>query len=131
MKRLYGSGASLDMVGRLTHGNRILPSLTMYIPMFSVTPHVLSAFPPLIDLPRGARTVGSAMQRRASNMSSSIVSIRYRDGSIDSVAVRDKKQVINVRTRLMTDGWMVMQNQTFLDGTVEQRQIEHNEVGNS
>jgi hypothetical protein len=71
------------------------------------------------------------MQRRASNMSSSIVSIRYRDGSIDSVAVRDKKQVINVRTKLMTDGWMVMQNQTFLDGTVEQRQIEHNEVGNS
>jgi hypothetical protein len=91
MKRLYGSGASLDMVGRLTHGNRILPSLTMYIPMFSVTPHVLSAFPPLIDLPRGARTVGSAMQRRASNMSSSIVSICYRDGLIDSVAVRDKK----------------------------------------
>jgi hypothetical protein len=62
-------------------------------------------------------------------MSSSIVNIRYRDGSIDSVAVRDKNQVINVRTKLMTDGWMVMQNQTFLDGTVEQRQIEHNEVG--
>jgi hypothetical protein len=31
----------------------------------------------------------------------------------------------------MTDGWMVMQNQMFLDGMVEQRQIEHNEVGNS
>jgi hypothetical protein len=64
-------------------------------------------------------------------MSSSTVSIRYRDGSIDSVAVRDKKQVINVRTKSMTDGWMVMQNQTFLDGTVEQRQIEHNEVGST
>ncbi|KAF7136914.1 hypothetical protein CNMCM5793_006576 [Aspergillus hiratsukae] len=33
-----------------------------------------------------------------------------------------------MRTKLMTDGWMVMQNQTFLDGTVEQRQIEHNEA---
>lgn len=28
----------------------------------------------------------------------------------------------------MTDGWMVMQNQMFLDGMVEQRQIEHNEA---
>lgn len=110
MKRLYGLGASLDIVGRLTHGNRILPSLTMYIPMFSVTPHMLSAFPPLIDLPHGARIVGSAMQQRASNMSSLIISIYYYDGLINSIAVRDKKQVINVRTRLITDGWMVMQN---------------------
>lgn len=131
MGRLYGSGASLDMVGRLTHGSRILSSLTMYIPIFSVTPHMLSAFPPLINLPRGTQTVGSAMQRRASNMGSSIISIHYRDGSINSIAVRDKKQVINVRTKLMTDGWMVMQNQTFLDGTVEQRQIKHNEVGST
>jgi hypothetical protein len=61
-------------------------------------------------------------------MNSLIVSMRYCDGSIDSVAVRDKKQVINMRTKLMTDGWMVMQNQTFLDGTEEQRQLEHNDV---
>jgi hypothetical protein len=61
-------------------------------------------------------------------MSSLNVNIRYRDGSVSSVSVHDKEQVIHTRTRLMEDGWLVMQNQTFLDATVEQRQIEHNDV---
>lgn len=61
-------------------------------------------------------------------MSSSVVSFLFRDGSVDSVSVRDKGQVIDTRRKFMVDGWIVMQNQTFLDATIEQRQIEHNDV---
>ena len=56
------------------------------------------------------------------------MSFCYRDGTAGSVEVRDKGQVINTRKKLLEDGWMVMRNQTFLDSTVEQREIEHNDV---
>ncbi|KAJ5713151.1 uncharacterized protein N7483_010332 [Penicillium malachiteum] len=77
-------------------------------------------------MPRATRSAGSTTQRQGSKMSSPSWNICYRDGSISSIPVRDKNQVINTRRKLMEDGWIVMQNQTFLDSTVEQRQIEHN-----
>ncbi|PYH75183.1 uncharacterized protein BO88DRAFT_32327 [Aspergillus vadensis CBS 113365] len=89
--------------------------------------HVLSALPTFMNLPR-TRLAGSTIQQPASNMSSSVVSFLFRDGSVDSVSVRDKGQVIDTRRKFMVDGWIVMQNQTFLDATIEQRQIEHNDA---
>jgi predicted RNase H-related nuclease YkuK (DUF458 family) len=61
-------------------------------------------------------------------MSPLTVQIRYRDGSTGFTAVSNKEEVISARKKLMDDGWMVMQNQTFLDNAVDQRQIEHNNV---
>lgn len=95
--------------------------------MNEVATHVLPVIPKLMTLPRAKLTAGST-QRPGSSMSSSNVNIRYRDGSIGSIAVRDKRQVIHTRERLLEDGWLVMQNQTLLDAIVEQRQIEHNDV---
>lgn len=61
-------------------------------------------------------------------MSSLNVQIRYRDVSNEYIAVHEKGEVIDARRKLMDDGWMVMQYQTFLNNTVDQRQIEHNDV---
>ncbi|KAL5335656.1 hypothetical protein BJX70DRAFT_390569 [Aspergillus crustosus] len=93
---------------------------------FLAAPHVLSVVP-MMNRPR-AQTAGSTTQRLGNKMSSSIVSFYYRDGIVGSVEVRDKRQVIDTRKKLLEDGWMVMRNQTFFDSTVEQRQIEHNDA---
>ncbi|KAJ6021266.1 hypothetical protein N7540_006770 [Penicillium herquei] len=93
-----------------------------------LAPHVLSVIPALWNMPRATRSAGSTTQRQGSKMSSPSLNIYYRDGSISSITVRDKNQIINTRRKLMEDGWIVMQNQTFLDSTVEQRQIEHNDA---
>ncbi|KAL2840814.1 hypothetical protein BJY01DRAFT_16487 [Aspergillus pseudoustus] len=86
--------------------------------------HVLSVFPAMMTRPRAM--AGSTTQRLSSNMSPLTVQIRYRDGSIGFTAVSNKEEVINTRKKLMDDGWMVMQSQTFLDNDVDRRQIEHN-----